>query len=50
MNIVSTLNEKLLKQPFEEDLLQPALLAKHRQTACKYEETENSIAVLSDLR
>ncbi|WP_459190077.1 response regulator transcription factor [Parabacteroides sp. APC149_11_2_Y6] len=50
MNIVSTLNEKLLKQPFEEDLLQPALLAKHRQTACRYAETENSIAVLSDLK
>ncbi len=50
MNIVSTLNEKLLNQPFSNDMEEFELLVKYQQIAYGYTVVENSIAVLSDLK
>lgn len=50
MSIVSTLNDKLLNQPFTEDREEDVLLLKYQQIAYGYSVVENSIAVLSDLR
>lgn len=50
MNIVSKLNENLLRQPFLDDGEEALLLAKYQQIACGYSAVENSIAVLSDLK
>lgn len=50
MNIVTTLNEELLKQPFVEERNEPTLLAECRHIAFVYSKIENSIAVLSDLK
>ena len=50
MNIVTTLNDKLLKQPFGEDLHESDLLSEYQQIAYGYSRVENSIAVLSDLQ
>ncbi len=50
MNIVSTLNEELLTQPFSNGAGEPDLLAKYQQIAHGYSLIENSIAVLSDLK
>ena len=49
-NIVSTLNEKLLKQPFAYDKDESIVLLKGQQIASEYARVENSIAVLSDLK
>ena len=50
MNIVNTLNETLLKQPFDKEQNQPKLLNEYKQIAYRYATIENSIAVLSDLK
>lgn len=50
MNIVSTLNEELLKQPFSEGIGESDILSKYQQIASGYALIENSIAVLSDLK
>ncbi len=50
MNIVSTLNEELLKQPFSESMGESDLLSKYQQIAYGYSLIENSIAVLSDMK
>lgn len=50
MNIVSTLNEKLLKQSFTDHQNESELLAEYKQIAFMYAKVENSIAVLSDLK
>lgn len=50
MNIVSTLSEKLLKQPFPEEQEEADVLLQYQQIAYGYSVIENSIAVLSDLR
>jgi len=50
MNIVNTLNETLLKQPFDKEQNQSTLLNEYQQVACRYAKIENSIAVLSDLK
>lgn len=50
MNIVSTLNNELLKQPFVDDQEEGVMLARGQQIAFDYSQTENSIAVLSDLK
>ncbi|MDR1115642.1 MAG: LuxR C-terminal-related transcriptional regulator [Tannerella sp.] len=49
-NIVSTLNEKLLKQPFSKNGDETVMLAKYQQLAAGYAKIENSIAVLSDMK
>lgn len=49
MNIINTLNEKLLKQPFGEELNKPANLAQYQYMAFMYSQIENSLAVLSDM-
>jgi len=49
-NIFSTLNEKLLLQPFAQKDENLALLAEYRFLAYGYSKLENSIAVLSDLK
>ena len=50
MNIVSTLNEKLLSQPFVDEKDESALILQYKQIAYGYSIIENSIAVLSDLK
>ena len=50
MNVVSTLNDELLKQPFIDDQQEEALLMRGQQIAFDYSKIENSIAVLSDLK
>lgn len=50
MSIINILNEKLLKQSFEEDPTQPIFITKYQQIAYMYSLVENSIAVLSDLK
>ena len=50
MNIIHTLNETLLKQPFNEEEYLPLLLNECQQMAKQYAKIENAIAVLSDLR
>lgn len=50
MNIIQTLNESLLKQPFAEGKNDNIALESCRQIAYMYSKIENSIAVLSDLK
>ena len=50
MNVISTLNDKLLKQPFTEARNEAQLLAYYQRIALSYAEIENSLAVLSDLK
>ena len=50
MNIVSTLNEKLLKQPFLYNENESQLLDKFKRVAYGYSVVENALAVLSDLK
>lgn len=50
MNIIQTLNDNLLKQPFTADKDETAVLDACRQIAYMYSQIENSIAVLSDLK
>lgn len=49
MNIIETLNDSLLKQPFENTHNLHELLKQHMQVAYMYAKIENSIAVLSNL-
>lgn len=49
-NIVSTLNEKLLQQPFSQNEAAADILSKYQQIANGYSQIENSLAVLSDLK
>lgn len=49
MNIIGTLNEELLNQPFSGGEDQSALLTS-RHVALGYSQTENAVAVLSDLK
>jgi DNA-binding CsgD family transcriptional regulator len=49
MNIINTLNEKLLKQPFGEAHNKAANLAQYQYMALMYSQIENSLAVLSDM-
>lgn len=50
MNIVSALNEKLLRQDFDDERPEALLWEACRQTALAYVRTENALAVLSDLQ
>lgn len=50
MNIVNTLNEKLLTQVFKEDQDKAISLAHYQYMAFMYAQIENSIAVLSDMK
>ncbi|MFC3560460.1 response regulator transcription factor [Pedobacter jamesrossensis] len=50
MNIVNTLNEKLLSQIFNDDATKTISLAHYQYTAFMYSQIENSIAVLSDMK
>lgn len=50
MNIVSKLNEKLLRQDFDDKHPEDLLREECRQTALAYVRTENALAVVSDLR
>lgn len=50
MNIIHTLNKKLLEQPFEEETEQAVSLTQYQHIAFTYSIMENSIAVLSDLK
>lgn len=50
MNIVHTLNEKLLAQTFEEDQEKPNQLSQYQFMALMYSRVENAIAVLSDMK
>lgn len=50
MDIISTLNEKLLKQSFDDSHNNSVLLSEYQSIAHRYSKTENSIAVLSDLK
>ncbi len=50
MNIINTLNAKLLEQPFEEELAPATSLAEYQHIALTYSVMENAIAVLSDLK
>ncbi len=50
MNIICTLNKKLLEQPFSEKQDNIALLSEYQNIASRYAKLENSIAVLSDLK
>lgn len=50
MNIVNTLNEKLLKQPFAEDHNKLVSIPHYQHMAAMYARIENAIAVLSDMR
>lgn len=50
MNVVSALNEKLLKQPFTERKDERIILENYKHIASIYSKLENSIAVLSDLK
>nr|WP_068891928.1 helix-turn-helix transcriptional regulator [Pedobacter panaciterrae] len=49
MNIINTLNEKLLAQAFNEEHNTAVILSQYRQMAFVYSRIENSIAVLSDM-
>ena len=50
MDVVSTLNDKLLEQPFTERQDEASLLNEYKAVAARYSQMENSIAVLSNLR
>lgn len=50
MDIINTLNKKLLEQPFEIEPDQAMSLNKYRQIAFIYSVMENALAVLSDLK
>ena len=50
MNIITTLNEKLLEQDFSEEQDSSHLLSQYRVVANAYAKIENSVAVLSDLK
>lgn len=50
MDIISTLNEKLLKQSFDSSRNNSVLLNEYQSIAHRYSRVENSIAVLSDLK
>ena len=50
MNVINTLNEKLLKQPFGEDQNKPITLSQYQYMAFMYSRIENAIAVLSDMK
>lgn len=50
MNIVTTLNEELLKQPFSKGEGEIDLLSKYQHIAYGYSLIENSLVVLSDLK
>lgn len=50
MNIVNTLNEKLLTQVFKEEKDKTISLAHYQYMAFMYAQIENSIAVLSDMK
>lgn len=50
MNIVSKLNEKLLRQDFDDQRPEALLREECRQTALAYVRTENALAVVSDLQ
>lgn len=50
MDVVNTLNEKLLKQVFRDDQPKPLSLAHYQYTAFMYSRIENSVAVLSDMK
>lgn len=50
MNIVDKLNEKLLRQDFDDERPEDLLREECRQTALAYVRTENALAVLSDLQ
>lgn len=50
MNVINTLNEKLLKQAFGEEQHQPLSLAQYQYMALMYSRIENAIAVLSDMK
>lgn len=50
MDIIRTLNQKLLEQPFENENEPSTLLYKYKNIAKTYAEIENSIAVLSDMQ
>lgn len=50
MNIQRALNDTLLKQPFAVNENESVLLEKYNQLAISYSITENSLAVLSDLK
>ncbi|RAJ24635.1 response regulator transcription factor [Pedobacter cryoconitis] len=49
MNIINTLNEKLLKQPFDQEHHKLGNLAQYQYMAFMYSQIENSVAVLSDM-
>lgn len=49
MNIIHTLNEKLLRQPFGDEQNKAANLAQYQYMAYMYSQIENSLAVLSDM-
>lgn len=49
MNIITTLNEKLLTQAFGAELDQPTRLSQYQFMALMYSRIENAIAVLSDM-
>lgn len=50
MNILKTLNEKLLHQDFDSTDAERSLREEYRQTALAYTRTESALAVLSDLK
>ncbi|MBB6270665.1 DNA-binding CsgD family transcriptional regulator [Pedobacter cryoconitis] len=50
MNIINTLNEKLLKQSFGEEQTKPICLSQYQYMAFMYSRIENAIAVLSDMK
>lgn len=50
MDIIKTLNQKLLEQPFENENEPSTLLHKYKNIAKTYAQIENSIAVLSDMQ
>lgn len=49
-NILSTLNENLLMQPFSKDREESEILTGFQQIAYGYSKVENALAVLSDLK
>lgn len=50
MNIIHTLNEKLLKQPFGEEPHKSTDLSSYQYMAFMYSQIENALAVLSDMK
>lgn len=50
MNVINSLNDKLLNQVFMDDLDKPLSLSHFQYTAFMYAQVENSIAVLSDMK